>query len=58
MVYMKELEERNAKLEHENLRYKAENAELKGQLLRPTNTAEPYFPITETIRANHHLQHS
>ena len=32
MLYMQELEERNARLEFENSRYRAENESLKGQL--------------------------
>ena len=46
MNYMKELEEKNARLEHENLRYRAENESLKGQLINVT----PQFPIQEKIR--------
>ena len=61
MIYMKELEARNAKLEYENLRYRAENEQLKGQLTKtpppPTNPPKIQankheFPITEKIRAN------
>ena len=43
MNYMKELEEKNARLEHENLRYRAENESLKGQLINVI----PQFPIQE-----------
>jgi len=46
MNYMKELEEKNARLEYENLRYRAENESLKGQLINVT----PQFPIQEKIR--------
>jgi len=46
MNYMKELEEKNARLEYENLRYRAENESLKGQLVNVT----PQFPIQEKIR--------
>jgi len=63
MLYMKELEERNARLEFENSRYRAENESLKGQLsshpsrIQTTDTAgfnqspnPSIFPIQEKIR--------
>lgn len=41
MIYMKELEERNARLEYENRVFRQENAELKGQL----NQTQPQINI-------------
>jgi len=53
MIYMKELEERNARLEYENRVFRQENADLKGQLIQTPNISLKDFPITEQIRVNH-----
>ena len=37
MIYMKELEDRNARLEYENRVFRQENADLKGQLIQTPN---------------------